>query len=151
MFRPLQLLGANRMSKKIFLAKHAKNKELASAVIAQLDQSWGETRDDLEYVRNHGGGQGTQSFTYIHELANFGRKNKVNILEVLTDDCEQHGISSPAEMVKNFNTLKGQWSINEISFTLYSDNEDDYILQAIALYALETVAEWMESYEEEQN
>lgn len=126
------------------------NKNLIKAVRRQLaSENKQEFRDTLSDVARHGADVGWHGFTYYSETCAFWRKNKEEIISLLYEDSENFG-AGILEMVKGFNCLNGLYSVDEIGAVIYGGEENTDIENALAWYALESVAFAMENEEEEE-
>jgi hypothetical protein len=106
----------------------------------------------LQDVCNHGANTGHNGFIYYVETVEFYRKNRAVILAELKDLAESSGQSTIAT-VSNFNCLvdtrtkerKCDYTEDEIGKALYGivgkDDASTMIANALALFALETVAD----------
>ena len=108
---------------------------LTRAVLRRLD------RDQLFDVCNHGASGGFPGFTYYTDTVAFYKAHKADILAMAQSDASGFGMGM-LEIVKGFNCLNGDYSVDEIGEALYSGRGDGstQVRNAMAWYALESVA-----------
>jgi hypothetical protein len=141
------------MTYKSFLENHEDNKSLISAVKKQLGcDSVNEFFDELVNVvkSSCGANAGFSGFIYYTETAAFWRANRKNIKNLMEQEADELGESSVISMVKNFNSVKDDFSEDEIGRALYGKfDENLYLLyDTFAKYALEEIAYWYDSENE---
>lgn len=117
---------------------------LENAVIEQLgyvvyDQ---EVREILADVNNHGASGGVSGFIYYHETVDFFDKNKESIMALAKDMADEFGYTSTYEMIKGFNCLNNNYSLDEIVEVLHGIDNDasTQVKNAMSWFALEEVA-----------
>jgi hypothetical protein len=138
------------MTYKSFLENHEDNKSLISAVKKQLDcNSVNEFFEELDNVSKSpcGANGGFTGFIYYTETTAFWRANKKNIKNLMEQEADELGESSVISMVKNFNSVKDDFSEDEIGRALYGKFDEDLyqLYDTFAKYALEEVAYWYDS------
>ena len=138
------------MTYKSFLENHEDNKSLISAVKKQLGcDSANEFFDELDNILKSscGANAGFTGFIYYKETTAFWKANKKNIKKLMEQEADELGEGSVISMVKKFNSVKDNFSEDEIGRSLYGKfDEDLYMLyDSFAKYALEEVAYWYDS------
>lgn len=134
--------------------KHCKDilyvSELVNPVLNQLGGDWEDKQNDLRGVSECGAAGGFGGFIYYSETCEFYKRNRARIVRSLEDLADGLG-EGVIEMVRNFNCIKGDYSVNEIGKALYGRYNEDYqyIYNALAWYALEEVANEFVDYEYE--
>lgn len=123
--------------------------KMAEAVINQLGGVDTETLDELNSVRN--GSDGYTGFIWYTDTCEFYHKNadiiKANMYE-LADDLGQGLI----ELVADFNSVKGNYSYDEIGRAIYGPfkyemyESNMYLYDIFAKYALEEVANSFQNF-----
>jgi hypothetical protein len=141
------------MTYKSFLENHEDNKSLISAVKKQLDcNSVNEFFEELDNVSKSpcGANGGFTGFIYYTETTAFWRANKKNIKNLMEQEADELGESSVISMVKNFNSVKDDFSEDEIGRALYGKFDEDLyqLYDTFAKYALEEIAYWYDSENE---
>jgi hypothetical protein len=141
------------MTYKSFLKNHEDNKSLISAVKKQLDcNSVNEFFEELDNVSKSpcGANGGFTGFIYYTETTAFWRANKKNIKNLMEQEADELGESSVISMVKNFNSVKDDFSEDEIGRALYGKFDEDLyqLYDTFAKYALEEIAYWYDSENE---
>ena len=126
------------------------NNALYDAVAAQLDtQSEEETRQILHYVREGGANAGFNGFIYYRETSAFARQNMGAIYAAIKELAGDIG-EDPLAIIANFGCLRGEIPQYEIAAIIHNDIDDatrndgiePVVLNALAWFALEEVANW---------
>lgn len=120
------------------------NPRLTRAVMRQLGGINKDTRKTLEDVAQYGADAGFSGFTYYKDTCKFFCANRAEIIALAEETAEEFG-QGMIEMIRGFRCLDGM-SDTEIYKALYASFEDDDATQvqnAMAWFALETVARWM--------
>lgn len=120
---------------------------LINAVAEQMgyesdDQEWLDTMAD---VARGGADAGWAGFTYYTDTAQFYDDNKTDIIQQLHSDADDFGSESVAHFVASFNCVT--CSPLNVDAVMLGDGKEEVTTQvknAIAWYALETVARWVE-------
>ena len=138
------------MTYKSFLENHEDNKSLISAVKKQLGcDSVNEFFEELDNVSKSpcGANGGFTGFIYYTETTAFWKANKKSIKNLMEQEADELGESSVISMVKNFNSVKDDFSEDEIGRALYGKFDEDLyqLYDTFAKYALEEVAYWYDS------
>lgn len=123
------------------------NKDIAKLAKAVREQLGSE--DDEEFFAtcenvagcSCGANGGFGGFIYYTETTDFYRKNRSTIKKSLQNLAEELG-ESTIGMVKGFNSIKGDFSEDEVGKALYGRYDENlYIIyDTLAKYALEEVA-----------
>lgn len=104
-------------------------------------------------VANHGAGGGYGNFCYYTDTVAFYKKNKKDILSLACQDANDFG-TTLTNMVANFNCIAKSSDIttHDIDRVLSGNLKDEYntnqVLNAMAWYALESVAYDYQSFKE---
>lgn len=118
-------------------------KELVNPVLNQLGGNWEENQEELSNVCrcSCGAAGGFTGFIYYKETSAFYKKHRAKIVKSLEQYACDLG-EGVIEMVKNFNSLKDDFTIDEIGRALWGRFDDDlmYVYNTLAWYALEEVA-----------
>ena len=138
------------MTYKSFLENHEDNKSLISAVKKQLGcDSVNEFFEELDNVSKSpcGANGGFTGFIYYTETTAFWKANKKSIKNLMEQEADELGESSVISMVKNFYSVKDDFSEDEIGRALYGKFDEDLyqLYDSFAKYALEEVAYWYDS------
>jgi hypothetical protein len=120
---------------------------LIDAVITQLDCEDDELNSTMADIANHGAAAGFSGFIYYKETCKFARDNMAAIYRQVKDDAADLGVD-PLKMVAGFGCLHGEFPAFEIASVIHNDIDDatrndgadTAILNALAWYALESVA-----------
>lgn len=119
--------------------------KLKEAVVRQIGGE-DNARDYFPDVCKHGSGGGFPGFIYYKDTLYFWKRYKLLILEYAEELAKDLG-EETIVMVQNFNGIKGDYTLTEISKALYSGlrsnrENDDYvpIFNTMARFALEEVA-----------
>ncbi len=127
------------ITKKQIKAMHP----LAMACYRQIGaDSVAEFIEKMIDVSNHGANTGWNGFTYSIECQKFFKSNKKAIIAQLKNDSEELG-KCMLEIVKSFNCLHNNFSLEEIGEAIFSGKGDSMIFDALAWYALESVANFV--------
>lgn len=114
--------------------------ELEKIVFKQVGA---EDQADFERIMSDvtmgGADAGFNGFTYYADTVQFWQDNKAAIMDKLAQDAEGSGLSI-IEMVEAFNCLNYNYDMDEVGEVLYGDDDNTQICNALAWYALETVA-----------
>jgi hypothetical protein len=125
--------------------------ELRKAVSEQLGYELNEPEaaEALQEVANHGADSGFSGFIYYSETVKFARDNMKLIIEQLESDASDYGVDV-FQMISDFNCLSdGNYQPFKIASVIYdnadeatiNDGADTAILNALAWYALESIAQ----------
>lgn len=122
----------------------SKFKSLTNAVLAQLNGTPTEKKDTLRDVMRGGADAGFSGFIYYNETVPFANKNRDLIVARLHEDVSNYGADSVVGMIKDWRTFK-HYTPREIDamwaeYLTGKDSEDVTLANALAWYALETVA-----------
>lgn len=124
-----------------FLSENADIKGLAKAVINQMGGTDGDTLAELNQVRN--ASDGYSGFIYYSDTIAFWKRVRKIAIPFMEDEANSLGERSALDMVKSFNYCK-QHDVEDrdIALALYGRmaDADDFILNLLAWYVLETVA-----------
>ena len=120
---------------------------LIDAVITQLDCEDDELNSTMADITSHGAAAGFSGFIYHGETCKFARDNMAAIYRQVKDDAADLGVD-PLKMVAGFGCLHGEFPAFEIASVIHNDIDDatrndgaeTHILNALAWYALESVA-----------
>tara|TARA_R100000808_G_C2147793_1_gene155836 strand:- start:1134 stop:1547 length:414 start_codon:yes stop_codon:yes gene_type:complete len=133
--------------------------KLIKAVRENLSSDSSCADQTLRDVSEHGADGGFSGFTYYADTVPFAMLHIDEIRECLIDEASEFGLRSAASMVAGFSCLENQGlSDDDINRVLWSpsaafiDHKDDVttlVLNALAWYALEKVANLFILKEEE--
>ena len=114
---------------------------LASIVLRQLGETCGdEAAGTLRNVREHGADGGFSGFIYYADTCRFYSRNRSCIVAQLVGDAADYGYPSSVALVASFRSMDGV-SHDDIARTMHGRGPaDDTVANALAWYALETVA-----------
>lgn len=116
--------------------------DLAAVVYEQLgSDDLDEFRSTLQDVLRGGANAGWSGFIYHNDTVKFFEENKELIMDSVKETVTDCGYTGVLEFIKSFNCLGEDYTIDEIGAVVYGDDKDDVsIKNALAWYALETVA-----------
>jgi hypothetical protein len=133
---------------------------LLRAVARQIG-GWDQFRESATDIANHGIDGGFHGFIYYTETVAFWRKNRVAILDLLTQQAEELG-TDIVEMVCSFNCLRTEdpgvakerrREVYRELFGLfrvkYDDGDDVIVANALTWYAAEEAARAVDWYQDE--
>lgn len=114
-------------------------KTLINAVIR------GVGRESVPDINNHGIDGGFGGFIYYSDTVKFYRRHKKAIIAIANELADEFG-QSALELIKAFNCLNNNYSIDEIGETLYGgpSKQNTQIANALAWFAAEEVCHWFE-------
>ena len=138
---------------------------LVEAILNTMGRSWKQTRETLRDVAAHGADSGFPGFTYYSDTRRFYIRHRSAINELVKQEAQEFG-RTPIDFVAGFRCLqdttfdddKGKWvackpdnaRMTAISRAIYGarmtwDDEDLLIANALAWFALESVARTVDS------
>lgn len=114
-------------------------KTLINAVIRRLGY------ENITDVNNNGASVGFSGFTYYDETVNFYKKYRKYILQLAEDTADLLGLDT-ITMIKDFKTLGGEFSNEEIAKAIYllRGENKEIIINAVVWFAVEEVCRWFE-------
>ena len=123
---------------------------IINAVVKQLGVGKGEDlRQQIDNVIRGGADSGISGFVYYHETLDFAKKNRRNIVKLLTSESMELG-EDEVTMVSNFRVFKNSPMDSEDKQDLYrylgggKITESNTITNVMAWFALEEVARMFE-------
>lgn len=113
---------------------------------AKLIRSVGRNLNKENYidVYNHGIDGGFGKFVYYQDTLKFWQNNRKDITALLLETAEMLG-EDVLSMIRNFNCLGSDYTIDEIGRCLYgnySEKNPDQVYNAFAWFAAEEVVRW---------
>lgn len=124
------------------------NKEFKKLIFAVLKQLGYQSKKILSEdaksvltdITRHGADGGFRGFIYIADTVEFYEKNKSDILKLAKNLAESLGSGGLLELIKSFRCFHNDYNIDEIGETIYGENDNKTIKNALAFFALEEVA-----------
>jgi len=125
------------MSQAKFIAASNIPATLIRAVVKQTG-GWSLFKEQSEGM-SHSIDDGYGGWIYHHETVPFFTRNRRSIIELAKQQAEDFG-QGMLEMVAGFNSLNGEYTVDEIGETLFGGEPDTQIANTLAWYAAEEVA-----------
>lgn len=124
-------------------------KSLREAVMEQLNGTRAEKRAALRDVARHGADGGFGGFIYYSDTVPFAEKNRDLIVTYLNADVQDFGAGSVVAMMKGWPLFK-HYTLAEVDrmwaeYLTGKVGDDVTLVNALAWYALESVAHQMEA------
>ena len=140
--------------KNIRIKDIIENSNVPAKLIRSTIKQFGGYEDFKEIasdIYNHGIDGGFRGFIYHKDTVAFYRRNKKEIIELLTSQAQEFG-EDILTMISNFNCIKDQYTVNEI-FTALSRYDEEYIqlYNCLAWFAGEEVVRAYMYLVEEEN
>jgi len=113
---------------------------LVRAVVRQSG-GWESFCERAPDITNYGMSGGFSGWIYYDETTKFWQKNRTAIVELAENMAREFGIDV-LTMVRNFNSIRGEYTESEIGKALYGRYSDDYITvyNVMSWFAAEEVA-----------
>jgi len=115
------------------------NTQLKKNIVNQLgyDELNTECREILSDVASYGAQNGFSGFIYYTDTVSFFKENKAEIIELVTDLNDELGEDVIA-FIQSFRCLDA--TVDEIGRTIWSNDTDTFVANALAWFALESLA-----------
>ena len=130
------------LDQQLDLLDYLSDDAITNAVIEQLEcEDAHELLGTLKDVCRGGANSGFHGFIYSHDMLQFFRDNRAEILELLKEQAELAGDSGVLELILSFNCLKDTGiDIDQIGAVIFGNSEDSQVIDSLCWFALETLA-----------